>query len=737
MNNKYFYLTLLTGITFYLPAQNPWFRENPAVGIMYNGKSLPNAWAGGLNAPQYATMFLNDDDTPDLVVFDRTQNKVSTFLGNAGLKAWEYAPQYESRFPAIQHWMQLVDYDQDGEKELFTHHPQGIAVYRKKAEAGSWIWETDQPLLYTENISGQQTALSVTSTDIPAITDIDGDGDIDIVTFEILGDYAQLHLNQSVEKYGSPDKLEFKLNGQCWGNFMKHSCDSFDHDMACDATESGRMDNYRTQHAGNAVMLYDLNGDQKKDMILGIVSCDNLSLLINEGSNRVADFKTSTADFPPSYPVNMPSFPAAYMEDVTFDGIPDLLVAPNVSVNEGNQINFSSSGWLYENTGSAAIPEFTLVQKDFLQELMLDAGEYAAPLLADIDGDGLTDLLIGTAGTHLEGSYKGTIWLLKNTGTSQQPKFEVRDQNYLNISANDALIHIRPQWADFNGDGVPDLGFSAIAGRQLRYYYIPNKAAKGQPAQFNPAERVTYPIPANLQLTNHLYFYDGDQDGDLDLVIGGVQGNIFYYQNNGTAAAPVFSLVTESLGNISINFSARYVKVAVADLDMDGQADLIYTDNSGKISVLSEGPWNAWTKKEESIATLSDNKVTGPLGWELIPALADLNNDSKPDLIIGTQAGGIRHFENIKEGKVTGIDPGEAWELTVSPNPANERVTIKSNKTARLSVYNISGSEITTPLNSIEYGKPGFIEINQWQPGIYFLQFTFENQVLVKKLVVQ
>jgi hypothetical protein len=170
---------------------------------------------------------------------------------------------------------------------------------------------------------------------------------------------------------------------------------------------------------------------------------------------------------------------------------------------------------------------------------------------------------------------------------------------------------------------------------------------------------------------------------------------------------------------------------------MDGLPDLIYSDNSGKISVLSEGHWGAWTKKEENISFLANGEHHGPLGWELIPTTADINNDGKPDLIIGTQGGGIRYFENIKPAIVTGNDPGETWEVKVSPNPATDKISIKSNRKTEFSIFNISGIEMTTPLRSIPVHHPETINTSQWTPGIYYLQFTFENQVIVKKLVIQ
>ena len=39
-------------------------------------------WAGGLNAAHHNTMDLNDDGKDDLVIFDRTADKVITFLND-------------------------------------------------------------------------------------------------------------------------------------------------------------------------------------------------------------------------------------------------------------------------------------------------------------------------------------------------------------------------------------------------------------------------------------------------------------------------------------------------------------------------------------------------------------------------------------------------------------------------------------------------------------------------------
>ena len=54
-------------------------------------------WAGGLNAAHYNTMDLNHDGKDDLVLFDRTADKVITFLQQNN--QYQYAPDYESFFP--------------------------------------------------------------------------------------------------------------------------------------------------------------------------------------------------------------------------------------------------------------------------------------------------------------------------------------------------------------------------------------------------------------------------------------------------------------------------------------------------------------------------------------------------------------------------------------------------------------------------------------------------------------
>src|ERR1051326_6298663 len=64
---------------FALSAQMGFTRQD-SVRVYYNNVLQPYAWAGGVNSPQFSEIDLNQDGILDLFVFDRTGNKIITFL---------------------------------------------------------------------------------------------------------------------------------------------------------------------------------------------------------------------------------------------------------------------------------------------------------------------------------------------------------------------------------------------------------------------------------------------------------------------------------------------------------------------------------------------------------------------------------------------------------------------------------------------------------------------------------
>ena len=203
--------------TFTALAQSFSFQWDNTVPVTIQGKKLLNPWVGGLNNAQFSKMHLNDDGVEDLVVFERSSHSINTFLAvpqATGLQ-WKHAPEYETRFPNdMLHWMLLVDFDQDGRKDLFTSTNGGIRVFRNVATSNGFSWSLIADPILTQGFSGNIN-LYVQPTDLPAITDIDDDGDIDILTFDFTGTSVELHQNFSKEQK-STNPFIFKKTTNNW-----------------------------------------------------------------------------------------------------------------------------------------------------------------------------------------------------------------------------------------------------------------------------------------------------------------------------------------------------------------------------------------------------------------------------------------------------------------------------------------------------------------------------------------
>ncbi|MBK6951108.1 MAG: hypothetical protein IPH24_03445 [Crocinitomicaceae bacterium] len=98
------------------------------------------AWAGGMDYCQFSNIDLNYDGIQDLFVFDRSNNKVLTFIQTnpIGSSNFVYAPEYETKFPEYNNiynayedeqflfsWVLLVDYNCDG-KKIFLRPGQEV-----------------------------------------------------------------------------------------------------------------------------------------------------------------------------------------------------------------------------------------------------------------------------------------------------------------------------------------------------------------------------------------------------------------------------------------------------------------------------------------------------------------------------------------------------------------------------------------------------------------------------------
>ncbi len=364
-------------------------------------------FTGGLNSPQFNTIDLDGDGTPDLFVFDRTGNRILTFINKNN--KYIYTPKYETMFPELTNWVVLRDYNCDGKMDIFTEvnynvrpdpskfiYTNGVRVIKNvSTKPGEFKWLQSQNQLYdTGSLAQPPSNIALGNTDMPLIEDIDKDGDLDLLIMPLGKNVITLYQNLSKEMGFNCDSLVYVFRDECWGYISyKVLQNGF---VLADQSPCSR--NYPTKktamHNGTTLCIYDKDNDGDYDMLYGDISFNSLILLEN-GKTLAVTGRDSIISQQDSFPVAKPTlieFPAAYMFDADFDSKKDLVITTNaeVGVKNKNQISF------YKNTGSNAIPSFQYQRDNFMIDQMVDLGGGSIPNFVDIDGDGSTDFIAST-----------------------------------------------------------------------------------------------------------------------------------------------------------------------------------------------------------------------------------------------------------------------------------------------------------------------------------------------------
>ena len=271
------------------------------------------------------------------------------------------------------------------------------------------------------------------------------------------------------------------------------------------------------------------------------------------------------------------------------------------------------------------------------------------PTKVDLDKDGDYDLVVGDNGNYYY-SYYGTNYIkplryFLNIGTKTNPVFEEKKGsdnpfNDLQIAHQDR----GPVFADIDQDGDEDLfvGIKDFNNPQVLYFRNDAGVFVEQTTAWDPVTKEGNPfLGIGVKQNIKLCFVDLDKDGDLDAIIGGVSyddysgavRHISYYKNDGNGS---FSDATNemSITPAPMNYD---LNPAVADLDKDGDADLVlggyylglkyYKQVSPGNFVEETGPWDASTQTGNPFDEIYQPNTQ--------PLFVDLNNDSNLELLLG------------------------------------------------------------------------------------------------------
>jgi hypothetical protein len=183
--------------------------------------------------------------------------------------------------------------------------------------------------------------------------------------------------------------------------------------------------------------------------------------------------------------------------DLDGDGLPDLVAG-----------TWQDRVRWWRNVGRVGAPAFALADTALVT---LTRGSNTMPTLADLDGDGDLDMIVGEA--------SGQLNLYRNDGSPSSPQFVLASDEFGWI---DVGRRAAPLLVDLDGDGVLDLLIGSQDGTVRRW-----RQRAGTEIAF---EEEAGPLVAISDLYSTPAVGDLDGDGSPDLLVGGAGGGIRWFQ---------------------------------------------------------------------------------------------------------------------------------------------------------------------------------------------------------------
>jgi hypothetical protein len=311
----------------------------------------------------------------------------------------------------------------------------------------------------------------------------------------------------------------------------------------------------------------------------------------------------------------------------------------------------------------------------------LATGTYAIPCVADWNGDGRKDLLVGYQSA-------GKIALYLNAGTDASPVFT----NYTDLQAGGVdIVHTSsgcgapaPFVCDYDGDGRRDLLVGE--GNNGYVYFYRNTNTDAAPILAPGVQLMvgSNPLAVGSRATPYLYDWDGDRLNDL--LCGNGDGWVFFFKNIGTTQAPAYAAGAHiQAGGRDLNLGYRSV-VRMFDWDGDGVKDLVGSSSAGVY-------WCKNIGSSSSPVLLAQMALRAPVSaGGLVPIntsvrmrldLVDWNNDGVIDLLLGNVDGTVSYYE------------GYRFALTaMTAQPSGQRV-FQWNSAPFLSYHVLAGPSIS------------------------------------------
>ena len=572
----------------------------------------------------------NNDGDLDLLLGSESGNLFAyENIGNARSPSWSRlnlplfrANQRSDTAP------NLVDIDDDGDLDILVgNHLGKLELMRNEGTPVSPDWKLTT--LSFENID-------VGSDSIPALVDLEKDGDLDLFVGNRQGQII------FYENFGTPGNPQYTLTNIQFANVIEsaHAAPAFffwnpdDNPDLLLGGEEGRVALIANDLQENMLLaqgwnlqdanwsqiettgfstphVADFDQDQREDLFVGDGD-GNVLLWLNRGVEQIEEA-------PPAPPVVVNNSIEMEPEEVVFDE-DGQLVEEVLFQEEPVDVPFD--------------PQYVLVTTQFIP---LPNAHRIVPAFFDADADGDLDVIVGTR--------NGQLYYFSNEGNLAEPQWAEITDRFLGYEGGP---NASPVFADVDQDGDEDFMVGNAQGNLL---YWENQGSDDFP-EFVPNPNLFNGVTGGVN--SRPAFIDINQDGLLDLVIGNFRGQLVYYLQQLTEAGRSFQLIQRRYLGLDVGIGSS---PTAADLDNDKRLDLVIGSDHGEIFAyrpipIEEDPMGWGWEREVGYF----NDLQTPLGN--FPAFADMDQDGDLDLFIGGDDGSFYFYRN--EGE------------PIVPSPVNE-----------------------------------------------------------------
>lgn len=486
----------------------------------------------------------------------------------------------------------------------------------------------------------------------PSFADLDGDGDFDLAVGNKLGTISLIKNRGTASNFSFSTQTTFWMENTQRGrtsDFADLDKDK-DQDMII-GSEDGYVYYYRNDgNATDPVFTYmrsmvgdwgswttpsfgDLNGDGDMDFVMGRSDDNIVRYFRNDVSQSGFNFTLNTSDLIGS----VGSYADPKFADMNGDSLLDLIVG-----SQDGRIRY------FKNVGSSGTPAF-VSQAD----LISDQGDYTSISVGDLDADGDKDIVLGESNDPY-------VRYFRNDGNATVQNFVLSTNNMLNAYCRpgDGNSRCSPELVDIDNDGDLDLLVSNYNGftRYWRNDGTPSIAVWSDQGD----------ILGDWGTAVGIALADLDDDGTYDFIGGKDDGQIFYYNNEGTAQTANFQYVYAGPGGYQyLPYSGDWAKPEFADLNGDGNVDIAVGNSNGKITLyFNQGHFQTdQAKGDNAMFIAADDSIfdqrcepdqgTGWCNGELV----DIDNDGDLDFIGSNYYYAPRFWENVGTPQVYSFLP--------------------------------------------------------------------------------